>query len=112
MLNISVVLRVVVAIANTFMTTRAVWDLMQGLPRLMSSPPRGGKPSSPGKDSEGPRNLEGFGDASYEEGYAQTGVLVKFLGMTITWKSCTTSPSAPEHRGSGSDGNGLQRPVP
>ena len=31
--------------------------------------------------------LEGFADASYEEGYAQTGVLVKLYGMTISWKS-------------------------
>ena len=31
--------------------------------------------------------LEGFGDASYEEGWAQTGVLLKYRGMTITWKS-------------------------
>ena len=30
--------------------------------------------------------LEAFGDASYETGYAQTGVLVKYRGMTIMWK--------------------------
>ena len=31
--------------------------------------------------------LEGFGDASYEEGWSQTGVLIKNRGMTVTWKS-------------------------
>ena len=31
--------------------------------------------------------LEGFADASYEEGYAQTGVLCKCAGMTVSWKS-------------------------
>ena len=31
--------------------------------------------------------LEAFGDASYETGYAQTGVLVKYRGMLIFWKS-------------------------
>ena len=31
--------------------------------------------------------LEGFGDAPYEEGVSQTGVLMKYRGMTITWKS-------------------------
>ena len=31
--------------------------------------------------------LEGFGDASYEEGWAQTGVLVKYRNMLVAWKS-------------------------
>ena len=38
--------------------------------------------------------LEGFGDASYEEGWAQTGVLIKYRGMTIAWKS-TKQPQVP-----------------
>ena len=32
--------------------------------------------------------IEGFGDASYEEGYGQTGTVIKYMGMTIFWKSC------------------------
>ena len=31
--------------------------------------------------------LEAYGDASYEEGWAQTGVLVTYKGMTISWTS-------------------------
>ena len=31
--------------------------------------------------------IESFGDASYEEGCAQTGVLVKFRNMLVAWKS-------------------------
>ena len=31
--------------------------------------------------------LEGYGDASYEEGWAQTGVLVKYQNMLVAWKS-------------------------
>ena len=31
--------------------------------------------------------LEGVGDAPYEEGWSQTGALIKYRGMTITWKS-------------------------
>ena len=31
--------------------------------------------------------LEAYGDASYEVGFAQTGVVVKLNGMTISWKS-------------------------
>ena len=31
--------------------------------------------------------LEGCGDAAYEEGWGQTGVLVKFRGMMLNWKS-------------------------
>ena len=31
--------------------------------------------------------LEGFGDASYELGWAQAGVLVKYRDMPIAWKS-------------------------
>ena len=38
--------------------------------------------------------LEGFGDASYEEGWAQTGVLIKYRGMLIAWKS-TKQPQVP-----------------
>ena len=33
--------------------------------------------------------LEAVGDASYETGYAQTGVLAKYPGMAIMWKSPT-----------------------
>ena len=35
--------------------------------------------------------LEAYGDASYEEGWSQTGVLVKLEGMTISWKSTKQS---------------------
>ena len=38
--------------------------------------------------------LEGFGDASYEEGWGQTGVVVKYLGMLVAWKS-TKQPQVP-----------------
>ena len=38
--------------------------------------------------------LEGFGDASYEEGWAQTGVLIKYRGMLVSWKS-TKQPQVP-----------------
>ena len=38
--------------------------------------------------------MECHGDASYEEGYAQTGVLIKLFGMTIFWKS-TKQPQVP-----------------
>ena len=38
--------------------------------------------------------LEGFGDASYEEGWAQMGVLVKYRGMLVSWKS-TKQPQVP-----------------
>ena len=38
--------------------------------------------------------LEAYGDASYEEGYAQTGVVVKLNGMLISWKS-TKQTQAP-----------------
>ena len=31
--------------------------------------------------------LEGVGDASHEEDWAQTGVLITYRGMTVTWKS-------------------------
>ena len=31
--------------------------------------------------------LEGVEGAPYEEGWAQTGVLLKYRGMTINWKS-------------------------
>ena len=37
--------------------------------------------------SGSPSTLEAYGDASYEEGYAQTGVVVKLNGMLISWKS-------------------------
>ena len=43
---------------------------------------------SGGNTAEDVRVLEAFGDASYEEGYGQTGVLIKFMGMTVCWKSC------------------------
>ena len=35
----------------------------------------------------GPRDLHTLGDASYEGGWAQTGVLVQLVGTTISWKS-------------------------
>ena len=38
--------------------------------------------------------LEGFGDASYEVGWAQTGVLIKYRGMLVGWKS-TKQPQVP-----------------
>ena len=38
--------------------------------------------------------LQGFGDASYEEGWAQTGVLIKYRGMLVSWKS-TKQPQVP-----------------
>ena len=38
--------------------------------------------------------LEAFGDASYETGHAQTGVLVKHRGMLIVWKS-SKQPQVP-----------------
>ena len=41
---------------------------------------------SPSDPREGGR-LEGFGDASYEEGWAQTGTIIKLDGNTICWKS-------------------------
>ena len=46
-------------------------------------------PDSPNRcqGSGGEGKLEAYGDASYEEGWAQTGVLIKHKGMTISWKS-------------------------
>ena len=44
--------------------------------------------------SGSPSLLEAFGDASYETGYAQTGVIVKYRGMTIMWKS-SKQPQVP-----------------
>ena len=38
--------------------------------------------------------MERFGDASYEEGFAQTGVLTKLFGTTVCWKS-TKQPQVP-----------------
>ena len=38
--------------------------------------------------------LESFGDASYEEGWAQTGVLTKYRGVLVSWKS-TKQPRVP-----------------
>ena len=37
--------------------------------------------------SQSPRELTCYGDASYEEGYAQTGVLSKYRGMLSMWQS-------------------------
>ena len=48
----------------------------------------------PGRGGNSNPILEGFGDASYEEGWAQTGVLVKYRGMIIAWKS-TKQPQVP-----------------
>ena len=38
--------------------------------------------------------MEGFGDASYEVGYAQTGGLIKHRGMLVLWKS-SKQPQVP-----------------
>ena len=38
--------------------------------------------------------LEAYGDASYEIGYAQTGVLIKYCGMLVMWKS-SKQPQVP-----------------
>ena len=43
--------------------------------------------ASDGASCVGPRELTCHGDASYEEGYAQTGVLIQIGGMTVAWKS-------------------------
>ena len=50
---------------------------------------------SPG--SREPRELQCFGDASYEEGWAQTGVVITLGGMTISWKAPSRCklPAAP-----------------
>ena len=38
--------------------------------------------------------MQGFGDASYEAGWAQTGVLTKYRGMVVMWTS-SKQPHAP-----------------
>ena len=50
--------------------------------------------SGNGSRGSGPSKLEAYGDASYEEGFAQTGVIAKLNGMTISWKS-TKQPQVP-----------------
>ena len=57
--------------------------------------PRVGGCSPPRSPESGrPLALECFGDASYEEGYAQTGVNIKLFGVNICWKS-TQQPQVP-----------------
>ena len=51
-----------------------------------------GNPDSPG--SREPRELQCFGDASYEEGWAQTGVVITLGGVASSWTS-TKQAQAP-----------------
>ena len=67
---------------------------------LLLEPRAGGSVSGGGggvirsRGSGGTPVLEGFGDASYEEGWAKTGVLIKYRGMLVSWKS-TKQPQVP-----------------